>query len=75
MTECSFELRIHRVLEDNSFKLQVYYPYHNHPPSEDLRQHAQYRQPTDLEKATIRSLSASGVAPRFILDNILESHR
>ena len=73
MTECDFELRIHRVITDGTFKLQVYRPYHNHPPSEDHRQHAQYRRPTEREMASIKALSASGVAPRFILDSLLEA--
>lgn len=73
MTECDFELRIHRVIVDDTFKLQVYRPNHNHPPSEDHRQHAQYRRPTKREMASIQALSASGVAPRVILDNLLEA--
>ena len=73
MTECDFKLRIHRVITDGTFKLEVYHPHHNHPPSEDHQQHAQYRRPTKREMASIQALSASGVAPRYILDNLLEA--
>ncbi len=73
MTECDFELRIHRVITDGTFKLEVYRLNHNHPASEDHQQHAQYRRPTKREMASIQALLASGVAPRFILDNLLEA--
>lgn len=72
MTECDFELRIHRV-QTGGFKLQVYRPYHNHPASEDTRQHPQYRQPTNQELDKIKSLTQAGVAPRFILNTLLEA--
>lgn len=72
MTECDFELRIHRM-QTGGFKLEVYRPYHNHPSSEDARQHSQYRQPTNQQQERIESLTKAGVAPRFILNELLEA--
>ena len=72
MIECDFELRIHRVIISGEFRLEIYSSIYNHPPSDDQGQHTQYRRPTPREEATIKSLSRAGVAPRFILNNLLE---
>jgi MULE transposase domain len=70
-TGCTFELRIHRVLDSGDFKLEIKQPVHNHGASDDPRQHPQNRRPTSRETRVITNLSASGVAPRFILNNLL----
>src|SRR6266513_2341047 len=70
-TYCDFEVRISRKLT-GGFEVKVYRPYHNHPASDDHRQHSQYRRPTDEQMQRIESLSKSGVAPRFILNELLE---
>ena len=77
MTDCPFELRLLRVLDSSSgsssdIRLEIFNSNHNHPPSDDNRQHAQYRRPTAREVATIQSLSRSGVPPRLILNNLIE---
>ena len=70
MTECPFELRLHRVLS-GGIRLEIYGSNHNHPASDNQRQHAQYRRTTAREATTIKSLSLVGVAPRYILNTIL----
>ena len=71
MTQCKFEVRIHRT-EYGTWQVRIYHPTHNHEPSSSLSEHSQYRQPTTEEQTTIRSLHASGVAPRFIVSTLLE---
>src|SRR4051794_13662559 len=73
MTECNFELHIHRVITDSIFKLQIYHPNYNHSFSENHQQHAQYRCSTDTEMTSIKALSAFSVASHFILDSLLET--
>ena len=38
-TDCDFEVRISRKLT-GGFEVKVYRPYHNHPASDDHRQHS-----------------------------------
>jgi MULE transposase domain/FAR1 DNA-binding domain len=71
MTGCPFEIRLHRT-EYRTWQVKVYNPNHNHPPSESAAQHAQYRRPNNAQKALIHSLTASGVAPRFVVAALLE---
>lgn len=71
MTGCQFEIRLHRT-EYSTWQVKVYNPDHNHPPSESAAQHAQYRRPNNEQKALIQSLTASGVAPRFVVAALLE---
>jgi len=71
MTECAFEIRIHRT-EYGTWKVRIHNPTHNHEPSSNLSEHSQYRRPTVEEKTAIQSLHASGVAPRFIVSTLLE---
>ena len=71
MTGCQFEIQLHRT-EYSTWQVKVYNPDHNHPPSESAAQHAQYRHPNNEQKALIKSLTASGVAPRFVVAALLE---
>lgn len=71
MTQCEFEVRIHRT-EYGTWQVRIYHPTHNHEPSSNPSEHSQYRQPTAEEKTTIQSLHESGVAPRFIVSTLLE---
>ena len=70
-TDCDFKVRISRKLT-GGFKVKVYRPYHNHPASDDHRQHSQYRRPIDEQAQRIESLLKSGVTPRFILNELLK---
>ena len=72
MTECPFEVRLHRS-EYSTWKVIVKDPFHNHEASEPSA-FSQYRQPTEEQKAQVRSLHASGVSPRFIVASLLEEH-
>jgi FAR1 DNA-binding domain-containing protein len=72
MTECTFEIRIHRT-EYDTWQVRIHNPTHNHEPS-GPSEHSQYRQPTIEERTTIQSLHASGVAPRFIVSTLLEQN-
>ncbi len=67
MTECPFEVRLHR----SEYSMKD--PLHNHEASEPSA-FSQYRQPTEEQKAQVRSLHASGVSPRFIVASLLEEH-
>jgi hypothetical protein len=73
MTECTFEIRIHRT-EYGTWQVRIHNPTHNHEPSDDPSEHSQYRQPTIEERTTIQSLHASGLAPRFIVSTLLEQN-
>jgi hypothetical protein len=73
ITECSFEIRIHRT-EYSTWAVRIHNPTRNHEPSNDPSEHSQYRQPTAEEKTTIQSLHALGVAPRFIVSTLLEQN-
>jgi hypothetical protein len=72
MTECPFEVRLHRS-EYGTWKVIVKDPLHNHEASEPSA-FSQYRQPTEEQNAQVRSLHASGVSPRFIVASLLEEH-
>ena len=69
MTECPFDVRIHRQAS-GMWEVRVVNPNHNHEavPSEAF---SQYRKPEEKERALIRSLYASGTPPRNILAAIL----
>ena len=68
MTECPFDLRLMRMdMETGRWKIAVADPKHNHPPSDDLRQHPLYRRLQGDEKQRIDQLHQAGVPPRMIV--------
>ena len=71
MTECPFEIRIHRT-ESGTWQVKIHNPTHNHEPSSNPSEHSQYRQPTAEEKTTIQSLHSLGTTPRVIVSALLE---
>jgi hypothetical protein len=73
MTGCQFEIRLCRT-EYRTWRVAVYNPNHNHPLSESASQHAQYRRPSNAQKALIQSLTGSGIAPRFVVAAPLEKN-
>ncbi|KAI9921469.1 hypothetical protein PsorP6_001309 [Peronosclerospora sorghi] len=65
MTECSFEVRIKRLLTVG-WQVCIVEASHNHETSHSSA-FAQFRWPSEEGKALIRSLHASGSVPRFII--------
>ena len=70
MVECPFEVRLRRT-ELETWEVLIHHAIHTCDAS-DPAAFAQYRKPTEPQKDQIRSLHSSGVAPRFILAQILE---
>ena len=70
MTECPYEVRVLRT-DYGTWTVQVKEPSHNHELVEPSA-FPYHRRPTEDQKTRIRSLHASGVAPRFIVASILE---
>ena len=70
MIECPFDVRVQRM-EVGTWKVHVVDSTHNHRAVEPSAL-PQYRKPTESQKASIHSLHSSGVAPRYILAQILQ---
>ncbi|KAI9912957.1 hypothetical protein PsorP6_005856 [Peronosclerospora sorghi] len=68
--ECPFEFRIKRMLTVG-WQACIVEASHNHEMI-DPSAFAQFRRPNEEEKALIRSLDASGRAPRFIISALVE---
>jgi hypothetical protein len=70
MVECPFEARLKRM-PSGAWQVNVVEASHNHNASHPSA-FSQFRQPNKEEQALIRSLHASGSAPRYILTALLE---
>jgi hypothetical protein len=68
MMECPFDLRLMRIdIVTGRWQVTVPDSKHNHPPSDDLRQHPLYRKLNDDEKQRVNQLNQAGVPPRMIV--------